>query len=215
MQVLSLSTSVGRGFALSFAVCVKSPNDTVDPEACTVVVHDQNTTRSTSDGSISESGWSLDFRAAVDASCTLDKVISGHCSACTAAAAIAGTCPVGRHTIVTDIVAPGGLQSQTSLAVVVNVGAALFSVEVTLRFELVSDSRGLPVSSQADARLRTMIVASQVWLCICCHVLCHSYGLCHTCAWDVSKTGLVDLTFDKKVWTFHRYGCIIRSCCPL
>lgn len=149
-------SSVGRGVTLKS--CSAVPDSAVDP-SCSVVIVDHNARNADRP---SEFGWHIGFKAAVDPSCTLDLAEAGLCSACPAAAVLAGRCPPGTHTIVTHIVAPGGLVSGTSLAVTVYVGTALLSTEVIARFEVVSSTEGMARPLEASARLQQMLVATQV-----------------------------------------------------
>ena len=130
----------------------------MDP-LCSVVIVDHNVKNTDQP---SESGWTIGFKAVIDPSCTLDPVQAGLCSACPAAAVLAGQCPPGIHTIVTNIVTPGGVVSNTSVAVTLYVGASLFSAEVIVRFEVVSSTEGMNRPAEASARLKQMLVATQV-----------------------------------------------------
>ena len=138
--------------------CVAAPERAVDP-SCSVVVVDHYASDSKQ---LSESGWTLGFKAAIDPSCTLDLVEAGLCSACPAAAVLSGKCPPGTHTLVTNIVAPSGLVSNTSLAVTMYIGSSILSAEVIARFEVVSNTQDMDRPSHASARLRQMLVSTQV-----------------------------------------------------
>lgn len=142
--------------------CMAIPDHAVDP-SCSVVMVDHNATAT---GELSESGWDLEFKTAIDPSCTLDRAVSGLCSACSAAALLAGKCPPGIHTIVTNVVSPGGLMSDTSLTVTLYVGTALLSTEVMARYEVLSNTEGMDRPSHASARLQQMLILTQV-LCCC------------------------------------------------
>ena len=139
--------------------CVAAPERPVDPSCSVVVVDDRYALDSTK---LSESGWTLEFKAAIDTSCFLDLVEAGLCSACPAAAVLAGECPPGTYTLVTNIVAPGGLVSNTSLAVTVYMGSSILSAEVIARFEVVSNTQDMDRPSHASARLQQMLVSTQV-----------------------------------------------------
>lgn len=159
MQVLEISVSVGRALSLPLAVCLSITDGASDfnPEVCTVVARGHNT------ASALNGNWTLNFAVAVDPSCTLDAVSVGHCSVCTAAAVTSGMCPAGTHTFITDVVAPDRLSPDTRLAVRVHVGPSLFSAQVMIQLEVLSDAQALPgASAEAAARLQSMLVATQV-----------------------------------------------------
>lgn len=147
--------------------CTAAPGHAVDP-SCSVVLVDHNVKNTDQP---SESGWTIGFKAAIDPSCTLDLVQAELCSACPAAAVLAGQCPPGIHTIVTNIVTPGGVVSNTSVAVTLYVGTSLFSAEVIVRFEVVSSTEGMNRPAEASARLRQMLVATQVLFKTATHLL--------------------------------------------
>jgi hypothetical protein len=156
--VLDLSLSVGSALPVPMTACTVSAVDAVDLSSCSVVVHDKNTA-----GHSIAAGSSLSFKAVVDSSCTLARVYSGLCSACTAAAATAGTCPPGRHAFMLDIEGPAVLETSTSLSMVFHVGALLLSAEVMIQFEVMTDSRGRDgAASRAHETLKSMFAASKV-----------------------------------------------------
>ena len=161
MQFLTVSSSVGNDLSVPLTACVTAPVNHIDQSSCTVIVYDHNFAKSES-----TSGWSLDFKPALDPSCTLEAVNAGLCSVCTADSAMAGSCPAGKHTFITNVVAPGGLVSNTSLSLSIYVGAALFSSEVLLQFEVVADTRSLEDVTSASARLQTMLISTQVPSCL-------------------------------------------------
>jgi hypothetical protein len=156
--VLDVITSVGRVLPVPITACRASALGAVGLSDCSVLVHDNNSTG----GSVG-AGSSFSFKAAVDPTCTLARVHSGLCSACTAAAATAGTCPPGTHTFIFHMSLPGGITTSNILAIVVHVGSCLLSAEVMLQFEVISDSRGLTgVASTAREVLQFMLVSSKV-----------------------------------------------------
>jgi hypothetical protein len=130
----------------------------VDLSSCSVLVHDHNSV-----GGIFGAGLSPSWKAVVDPTCTLDRVYSGFCAACTAADAMAGRCPPGTHTFMLDMKLPGGLEPDTTIAMVFRVGAPLLSAEVMIQFEMISDARDLP-GNASDARegLQSMLLSSKV-----------------------------------------------------
>lgn len=148
---------LGSPLPLPLSVCLSAPGLVVNPAACTVVAH------STNSAPLSSDDWTLEFKVALEPSCTLAAVNAGGCVACPAAAVMAGRCPSGTHTFITDVLAPANLSPAAHLAVRVHVGAALFSAQVLVQFEVMSDTRDLAGrSTEATARLRTMLVATQV-----------------------------------------------------
>jgi hypothetical protein len=155
MQVLDLSLSVGSALPVAMAACMASA---VDLSSCSVVVSGHNATDDTFGD-----GMSLSFRAAVDPECTLARVYAGLCSACTAAAAAAGTCPPGTHAFIFDMGLPGSIGNGTLLGMVFHVGSSLLSAQVTIQFEVVSDLRGLTgAASKTNETLQSMFVSSKV-----------------------------------------------------
>jgi hypothetical protein len=158
MQVLELSLSVASFLPITMTACVASAMDAVDLSSCSVLVHDHNVT-----GESLAAGSSLAFKAAVDHSCTCARVLSGLCSACTAAAATALMCPSGRHILSLDMRLPGGIRSGTMLGMVLHLGSSLLCAEVTIQFEEISDLRGLTgAAAKASDTLKSMLVSSQV-----------------------------------------------------
>jgi hypothetical protein len=159
MQVLDVSFSAGSALPVPLTACMTSGNlGDVDRSACSVLVHDHNTVG----GSLGDD-LSLSWKAAVDPTCTLDRVFSGLCAACTAAAAMAGRCPPGNHIFMLDMELPGGLEPDSTLAMVFHVGAPLLSAEVMIQFEMISDTRDLPGNaSEASEGLQSMLRSSKV-----------------------------------------------------
>jgi hypothetical protein len=158
MQVLDVSFSVGSALPVPLTACITSAVGGVDLSACSVLVHDQNAA-----GGSFVDDWSPTWKAVVDPTCTLDRVYSGLCAACTAAAAMAGRCPPGTHTFMLDMKLPGGLEQDTTLAMVFRVGSPLLSAEVMIQFELISDARDLPGNiSEASEALQSMLLSSKV-----------------------------------------------------
>jgi hypothetical protein len=158
VQVLDLSLSVGSIMPIPITACIASTVHAVNLSSCSVLVYDNNST-----GYPLVDGSSLSFKTAVDPSCTLARVYSGLCSACTAAAAAQGTCPPGTHTFIFDMGLPVGLENTTMLGLVFHFGAAVLSAEVMIQFEVISDSRGLAgVASKAQETLQSMLVDSKV-----------------------------------------------------
>jgi hypothetical protein len=158
MQVLDVSFSVGSTLPVPLTACMTSAVGDVDRSACSVLVHDHNAV-----GGVFGDGLRPSWKAVVDPTCTLDRVYSGLCAACTAAAAMAGTCPPGTHTFMLDMKSPGGLEPDTTLAMVFRVGASLLSAEVMIQFELISDTRHLPGNvSEASEGLQSMLLSSKV-----------------------------------------------------
>jgi hypothetical protein len=158
MQVLDLSTSVGSILPIPMIACIASAVDAVDLSSCSVLVYAHN---ATADSLVV--GLSLSFKAVVDPSCTLARVFSGLCSACTAAAATAGMCPPGTHAFIFDMGLPVGEESSTMLGMVFHVGAALLSAEVLIQFEVIWDSGGVgATASKAQEALQSMLEASKV-----------------------------------------------------
>jgi hypothetical protein len=161
VQVLDISSSAGSSPSLPLNACVARLGDAVDPLACTVIVHDHNTAAPPVEG-LSDA-WSVKLKAVIDASCTLDRVFDGLCSVCTASAAAAGQCPPGTHTFFTDVVGPDGLMSNTSVAVVLHVGALLAAAEVVVQFEVLVDTGSRdPGALEASGRMQAMLSSSQV-----------------------------------------------------
>jgi hypothetical protein len=156
MQVLDVSSSVGSALPVPITACMASDMGKADLTSCSVIVHDHNAA-----GSSSGVAFSLSFKAAVDPTCTPARVYSGLCSACTAAAATAETCPPGTHTFIFDMEVPGSLRNSNVLALAFHVGSSLLSAEVMIQFAVISDSRGLAVSNASEA-LQTMLVSSKV-----------------------------------------------------
>jgi hypothetical protein len=153
--VLDLSLSVGSALPVPMTACMASA---VDLSSCSVAVYGHNATDDTFGVDTS-----LTFRAAVDLACTLARVYARLCSACTAAAATAGTCPPGTHTFILDLGLPGGKTKGSMLRMVFHVGSSLLSAKVTIQFEVISDSRGLAgAASSASEALKSMLVSSQV-----------------------------------------------------
>jgi hypothetical protein len=138
--------------------CDASVAGGVDLPACSVLVYGNNAIEPPLGVDSS-----LSFKAAVDPACTLDRVYSGLCSACTAAAATAGMCPPGTHTFVLDMGLPGGRTTDTILAMVFHVGSHLLSAEVMIQFEVISSSRDIAgAGSNTSETLQHMLVASKV-----------------------------------------------------
>jgi hypothetical protein len=157
MQVLDVSCSVGSALPVPLTACMTSAVGGVD-SACSVLVHDHNAVRG-----VFGDGLSPSWKAVVDPTCTLDRVYSGLCSACTAADAMAGRCPPGTHTFMLDMVLPDGLEPGTTIAMVFRVGAPLLSAKVMIQFEMISDTRDLPGNvSEASDRLQSMLLSSKV-----------------------------------------------------
>jgi hypothetical protein len=154
--VLDVACSVGSPLSIPLTACIATPVDVLDPSSCSITVYEQNTAR------LPGTDWYLDFKVAVDSSCTQARVQSGLCSACSAAAAAAGKCPAGTHTFITDIVAPGGLKTDTVLGIILHVGSSVFSSDVMVQFEVMSDTRGLDEAPEASARMQTMLVSTKV-----------------------------------------------------
>jgi hypothetical protein len=158
MQVLDLSASVGCLLPVPMTACMVSDVNAVDLSSCSVLVYDNE---STDDSLVA--GTKLRFKAVVDPSCTLARVYSGLCSACTAAAATAGMCPPGTHAFILDIGGRFDLNGSTMLRMLFHVGSSLLSAEVMVEFKLISDSRGLAgAASRALETLHSMLVTSKV-----------------------------------------------------
>jgi hypothetical protein len=158
MQVLDVSFSVGMALPVPLTACMTSAVGEVDTSSCSVLIHDHNA----AGGSFGDD-WSPTWKAVVDPTCTLDRVYSGLCAACTAAAAMAGTCPPGTHTFMLDMKLPGGLEPDTTLAMVFHLGSLLLSAEVLIQFEMISDARDLPGNvSEANEALQSMLLSSKV-----------------------------------------------------
>ena len=140
-----------------------------------------NYSHSASDIDAVDAAWTLDFATAIDPSCstedspysesdyvgpasdTADAGAGGNpCTACPAARALQGQCPPGQYTIMTDLTGPEGLKSITSVAIVIDIGAAVVSGDVLVRFEVVSDTEGVEGAAQAAARLQQMLILTQV-----------------------------------------------------
>jgi hypothetical protein len=165
MQVLHVSSSVGRVLPVPLTACVASVGTLVDLSSCSVIAYHHSTTGLIGNSLVS--GIGLTLRTAVDTSCTAALVFAGLCSACTAAAATSGLCPPGTHTFITDMVVPGGVEAGAILAMTFHVGSSLLSAEAIIRFQVISDTRGLSdAASNASGRLQTMLVSSQV----CCEM---------------------------------------------
>jgi hypothetical protein len=156
--VLDVSVSAGSALPVPLTACMTSAMGDVDRSACSVLVHDHNTVG----GSLGDD-LSLSWKAAVDPTCTLDRVFSGLCAACTAAAAMEGRCPPGKHIFILDMELPGGLEPDSTLAMVFHVGAPLLSAEVMIQFEMISDTRNLlGNASEASEALQSMLLSSKV-----------------------------------------------------
>jgi hypothetical protein len=155
--MLELSLAVSRDLPVPMTACMASA---LDLSTCSVIVSGHNSTRDSFGA-----GLSLTFKAAVDPTCTLARVYVGLCSACTAAAATAGTCPPGEHTFILDMGLPGGVQNGTMLGMVFHVGSSLLSAEVNIQFEVISDWKGpIVTASKSSETLQTMLVSSKVCL---------------------------------------------------
>jgi hypothetical protein len=151
-----LSLAVGTALPVPMRACMASAVHAVDLSSCSILVYGHNATGDSV-------GLSLTFKAVVDPTCTLDRVYAGLCSACTAAAATAGTCPPGTHAFIFDMRLPGGITSGTMFGMVFHVGSSLLSAEVTIQFEVISDKRGITdPASKASEALHSMLVSSQV-----------------------------------------------------
>jgi hypothetical protein len=158
MQVLDVSASVSSALPVPLKACLASAMGDVDLSACSVLVHDHNVV-----GDFSGAGLSPKLKAVVDPACTLERVYSGLCSACTAAAAMAGTCPPGTHTFILDMELRGTLAPDNVLAMVLRVGSTLLSAEVMIQFEVISDTRGRSGDGQeATEALQSMLLSSKV-----------------------------------------------------
>lgn len=157
VQFLALSASVGKELSVPLTACVTGPTSVIDESSCTVVVHDRNVATA-----LATAGWRLDFKPVIDPFCDLEAINAGWCSVCAARSAMVGTCPAGKHSFITNVVAPGGLATDTRLALSFYVGAPLFSSEVLLQFEVVADYNNLEDATMASARLQTMLLATQV-----------------------------------------------------
>jgi hypothetical protein len=158
MQVLDLSLSVGSVLPVPMTACIASAVDAGDLSSCSVLVYDNNAANH-----FLTAGSSLSFKAAVHPSCNLERVYAGLCSACTAAAASAGTCPPGTHAFILDIDGPVGLEPSTMLGMVFHVGASLLSAEVLIQFEVDTDTRGdNGTAAKARKTLQSMLEASKV-----------------------------------------------------
>jgi hypothetical protein len=158
MQVLDVSFSVGSTVPVPLTACMTSTVGDVDLSSCSVFVYDHNSV-----GGIFGAGLSPSWKAVVDPTCTLDRVYSGLCAACTAAAAMAGRCPPGTHTFMLDMELPGGLEPDTILAMLYRVGSPLLSADVMIQFEMISDTRNLSGNdSKATEALQSMLLSSKV-----------------------------------------------------
>lgn len=159
MQFLALSSSVGKSLPIPLTACVTAHGSRIDQSSCTVIVYHHNSSAATS-----AAGWQLNFKPAIETSCTLQAVDAGLCSVCTADAAMTGSCPAGKHMFITNVVAPGGQVSDMILSMSFYVGAALFSSDVLLQFEVVAETLDAETldASQPRASLTTMLLATQV-----------------------------------------------------
>lgn len=158
MQILVVSSAVGIGLPIPLKHCVAATGGSSNV-SCSVVVQYQSTP---SRRGASETDWSLEFKPAVSPSCTLDLVDAGMCSGCSADHLATGACPPNVYTLVTSVAAPGGVQSNTSLAIVAYVGASVISAEVTACFQIVSSMDGIDQAPQTTARLQQMVIDTQV-----------------------------------------------------
>lgn len=169
VQVLDMTASVGSPLPLPLQACVSGSNAAADAQVCTVVAHGHG-----DEAGSSPEGWSLDFKAAPDPSCTFSRVQEGLCSSCTAKAAAEAQCAAGTHTFIVDAVSPDGLRPVEALAVVLHIGAALLSSEVWIQVEVLADTRGFVGGEAeiAEARLQNMLAATQVRAPELCKVNC-------------------------------------------
>jgi hypothetical protein len=155
LQVLHVSAVEGSRLPLPLTACVGTTGRDTG-SLCSVTVHDHN------GASPGDTEWKLSFKIAMHASCTLERISMGQCTACSVSVADAGRCPAGTHTAITDVIAPGGLVPETSLAISLHVGASLFSADVMVQFAVVSDSTHLNEPEEGNVWLQAMLLQSQV-----------------------------------------------------
>jgi hypothetical protein len=195
MQVLDLS--VGSMFPIPLTACMVSTGDAADLSSCSVLVDYNSST-----GNSLAAGSSLGFKAFVDESCTGARVYSGLCSACTAAAATAGTCPPGKHTFILDVGEPVGVESSTILGMVFHVGSSLLSAGVVIKFELSQIHEVSPVLHQGDAK--------RCSLCLCrvrfdASTRSHSLRFVATCDCSAVASAAVGCCASMKVQHVSSY----------
>lgn len=174
MQVIGISILVGSSLPFSTTPCTTYTDAPNPDKSCSVII---SYNHSASDIDALDASWTLDFKATIDPSrpsCNaIDSPDSGSdtvdtgaggalCAGCPATRALQGQCPPGSYMIITDLTGPGGLKTNRSVGILVDIGAAIISAEVLARFEVVSDTEGVADAAQASARLQQMLILTKV-----------------------------------------------------